>query len=379
MSAWHFPRKDFADYILDTLALGISSNIGLFAPRRKGKTAFLLNDLAPAAQERGYVPVYASLWQETNHPHRSLILALEEALESHSKRGAIVSLLSAKIRKTTISNDMLGKMELEFADDPKPATSEELIRIDVLLTQLEKAVGKKKILLLLDEAQHLATASQFEALTFALRTALDKRQGRVKGIFTGSSRHYMDLLFNKSASPMYNFVETIRFPELGTPFINWIANKTKNEFGVDVPTEQLAATFDRLDKSPFWMLRTVHRLLTIDPDLETAEAMVQELLIEAEGLPKIAEKMNQVDKIVFLSIVSGNSPYSEETLKSIEELTTNKPTTSTVQKALGRLKSANLISQAGRGDFLAEKPGLAAYLTKPDAKSELTGSDGPSM
>jgi len=48
-SPWHFPRKDFADRVMQSFVSGGSTALTLFAPRRTGKTQFLIHDLAPAA------------------------------------------------------------------------------------------------------------------------------------------------------------------------------------------------------------------------------------------------------------------------------------------------------------------------------------------
>jgi len=70
------------------------------------------------------------------------------------------------------------------------------LTLDSLLSQIEQSLGKKKkAMLLVDEIQHLATSKKFSSLTHALRTMIDKRQGNVKAIFTGSSRHYMNNFF----------------------------------------------------------------------------------------------------------------------------------------------------------------------------------------
>ena len=66
MNDWHFPRTTLAQHYLNLLDIGISSSFAIVAPRRKGKTLFILQDLAPEAQKAGYVPVYASLWQNIN-------------------------------------------------------------------------------------------------------------------------------------------------------------------------------------------------------------------------------------------------------------------------------------------------------------------------
>jgi hypothetical protein len=99
---------------------------------------------------------------------------LEETLASLSKRGAITRLLTTKISKTSVSNELLGKLEIEFAKDPQQAPSHDLIRMDKLVTELQKKAKKKTLLLMVDEIQHLATSDAFLPLTYALRTVLGK-------------------------------------------------------------------------------------------------------------------------------------------------------------------------------------------------------------
>jgi hypothetical protein len=89
MEEWHFPRTELAEHYLNLLALGISSSFAIIAPRRKGKTLFILQDLAPLAQKKKYIPVYASLWQNINAPHEGLIGALEEAIATLDKRATL--------------------------------------------------------------------------------------------------------------------------------------------------------------------------------------------------------------------------------------------------------------------------------------------------
>ena len=47
MEGWHYERGDLAQHYLDVLQLGVSSSFAIIAPRRKGKTLFILRDLAP--------------------------------------------------------------------------------------------------------------------------------------------------------------------------------------------------------------------------------------------------------------------------------------------------------------------------------------------
>ncbi|MFT6123855.1 MAG: putative AAA+ superfamily ATPase, partial [Oleiphilaceae bacterium] len=58
MTDWHFSRPDLVTKSLKLFKVGITSNIALIAPRRKGKTLFLLSDLALQAEAQGYIPIY---------------------------------------------------------------------------------------------------------------------------------------------------------------------------------------------------------------------------------------------------------------------------------------------------------------------------------
>ena len=193
MNDWHFSRPELAERLLKIFDVGINSNIALIAPRRKGKTLFLLSDLVPAAQSHGYIPIYASLWQNMDAPHEGLIAALEEVIASIASKSTIKRLFDAKIKKATVSNELLGKMDIEFSGAPQKALPDDLMKLDRLIGELVMLAKDKKVLLLVDEIQHLSTSASFNPLAHALRTALDKRQGEVKAVFTGSSRHYMNL------------------------------------------------------------------------------------------------------------------------------------------------------------------------------------------
>ena len=60
---WHFRRAGLAEQVLGTLAHGPAQALSLFAPRRAGKTEFLVQDLAPHAEAKGHLVIYASFWQ----------------------------------------------------------------------------------------------------------------------------------------------------------------------------------------------------------------------------------------------------------------------------------------------------------------------------
>jgi hypothetical protein len=365
MDEWHYPRTALADHYLNRLALGISSSFAIIAPRRKGKTLFMLQDLVPQAQKNKYLPVYASLWQNINAPHEGLITALEEALAAIDKRAILSRLLNFKISKASISNDLLGKLEIELADNPEKAGSTRLAYLEQLLNNLEAKAGNRTIILLIDEVQHLYTSKAFDPLTHSLRTMLDKRQGRVKSIFTGSSRHYMNLLLNEPQSPFYHFVEPIPFPDLDEKFIKFLRSKLANDHQITAPLAALNNAFVQFDHSPYWMMKLIVHMITEKVNVRKSLAYVLDLMEAAEGFEAISNNMKPIDRIVFLALSKGDNPFSRDLMARINEETNVKGVQSNIQRAIVRLSKTNLISQIRKGEYNIEKPGLTRYLEEP--------------
>lgn len=361
---WYYPRIELARKYLKVLDIGISSNLAIIAPRRKGKTLFVLNDISRLARKENYLPVYASLWQNINAPHEGLILAFEEALEALAKKTPFSRILNTKIQKAALGNELIGKIELEFADHPKIAENKDLILLDHLLTKLQNKAKDKTVLLLIDEVQHLATSCHFDPLTHALRTMLDKRLGKVKAIFTGSSRHYMNLLFNESQSPFYYFVETLPFPELGDEFIEFLWGNLHKKYGKSILKEALRRAFIAVNQSPYWMMKIISHMITFEETLDVSLNYVQQLMEVAEGFEQVSKKLNPIDKIIFLALLSGQSPFSKELLQKIDRETSVKGVYPNVQRSLKRLIEWNLVTQISKGEYKIEKPGFKEYITK---------------
>ncbi|MBB72771.1 MAG: hypothetical protein CMF50_10285 [Legionellales bacterium] len=366
MDSWYFPRLELADKYFKILELGISSNIAIIAPRRKGKTLFVLQDVSTLARKRNFIPVYASLWQNINAPHEGLILALEEAIAAMDKKISINRLLKTKIKKTSLGNELIGKVEVEFADNPQKPSNKDLILLDQLLSKLQEKAKNKTIILMIDEVQHLATSPHFNSLTHALRTMLDKRLGKVKAIFIGSSRHFMSLLFNESQSPFYHFVEMVPFPDLGEGFLDFIAVNLQERHNIAVSQKSLAQAFAAVDQSPYWMMKVVSHMVTFAGSLKESLGFVLQLIEAAEGFDSIKKKMKPIDYIVFDALSSEKSPFSKELLDKIERETKIRGIYSNVQRSLRRLIEQNLISQVEKGKYRIEKPGFKRYLTEQE-------------
>jgi len=362
MNDWHFARPEFSSKLLKIFEVGITSNIALIAPRRKGKTLFLLSDLVPEAQSLDYIPIYASLWQNMDSPHEGLIDALEEAIRSIANKSVLKRLFDAKIKKATVSNELLGKMDIEFSGAPQKASPDDLMKLDRLIGELVVLAENKTLLLLIDEIQHLSTNASFDPLAHALRTSLDKRQGKVKAVFTGSSRHYMNLLFNESKSPFYHFVDQVPFPDLGVEFIEFLRKKLHREYSLSYAISSLQQAFEDFDNSPYWMMKMISYLVTFENRLKEAVGYTMVLMEASQGFLELANSMKPIDMIVFAALCENKSPFSEEILKKIASETELKGIASNVQRSINRLKNSNIISQTVSRTYHVEKPGLRKFL-----------------
>ena len=138
---WHYPRTKDAKHFISNLDSGLSNRLILVAPRRKGKTEFLLFDLAPAAEKAGYQVVYASLWSNINAPQHGLIEALEMAVDAKRKNRSVTKrVLTTAIDKVKVDAMGVGA-ELEFSDQPTPVASDDTARIDRLIDTLAIVLG----------------------------------------------------------------------------------------------------------------------------------------------------------------------------------------------------------------------------------------------
>lgn len=181
---------------------------------------------------------------------------------------------------------------------------------------------------------------------------------------TGSSRHYMNLLFNESQSPFYHFSEPVPFPDLDSKFIEFLRAKLANEHGITVALQPLNRAFDHLDHSPYWMMKMIANMVTFKNGVEAAQHHILQIMEAAEGFEVIAKRMKPIDRIVFLALCERKNPFSKTLMAQIDQGTTIKGIPSNIQRSIQRLSEANQISQLHKGEYYIEKPGLKRYLSR---------------
>ncbi len=379
--SWHYPRMELAARYLDTLQAGLISSLVLFAPRRKGKTEFLLEDLLPLAEKQGYRTVYCSMWQNRSDPLAALLQALTQAARPHSLAEKLQDRLFRPLKKTSleINAGLLGQVKAEAEFNAKLATSQTALQSLPDLVDAVVAASKDKVLIALDEIQHLAKP-EFQELVAALRTTLDVRKKTVKTVFTGSSRNRLQMMFSQIKAPLFQFSQSTDFPDLDARFVAFIMESFRLATGRAVPLDEANAAFAALSLTPGLFHDAVERLMKIGGT--DILSVAQQVLVEsrdASGYVQRLLDMRPLDREVLRAVIARRPLYTDDTRRALalavgidgEPLTTRQ-----VQIALERLVTEQIIYQAGRGLYQIEDDQLAQWLrTDPG----LIGDDLPDL
>lgn len=366
---WHFPRNSLAEKYLDLLKIGITNRITLFAPRRMGKTVFLVYDLAPLARKRKYLPIYISMWEEANEPHKVIISNLEAAItELKSRQSTLRRLLTSTVQKLKIEGNLgLGKLttEVELPDNPKAPSSKDIAYINQLFRDLVELSNNRRPLLLLDEIQHLGTNKKFEALTYALRSALDIHSRHIDVVFTGSSRVGLRKLFADTKAPFYEFSDRIEFPRLEKDFIEFLSGVYRKLINQKLDVPKAWKIFKQIDYNPAYM-RSVIKIMILENNNNIIEVYRRVLAAIAEeyDYPKQWKALRPIDREIYIALSNGNAIYSERVMKDISKRAGTRVTKPMVQNSIRKLVRLQLITSDGHGTYLIETPGFAQWCTE---------------
>ena len=362
---WHYPRGDFARQTLETLGTGLIRRMALFAPRRKGKTWFLLGDLAPAAHRRHVIPVYASMWDSPDRPHEALIDALTRARDASRKRQGWTTYIG-HLKELTLAASPIRATFVPDVGAPQQADSKSLTALETLVRELlERSHGG--VLLMVDEAQHLATNPAFEPFLARLRTLLDTLEASGEGIgtiFTGSSRTDLSELFESPKAPFFRSATVVDLPELGEDYVNFVATKLAG-YGVKVSANSLRESYKRFDHSPYYMNEMAkYLMLRQAKTAKEAEIRVRSDIAANPLFASAWRDASELDRAVFGRIAAGDAVYSEGSRKLIAAQVGRAELSAwQVQASVKKLVRWGIVSKGpDRGSFRVEDSGFAVFL-----------------
>lgn len=362
---WHYHRPALAKIYLDTLNAGLVTSTTIFAPRRAGKTSFLLKDLTPAAETAGYTVAYVDLWQTKLSPGVSIVRALERALEPKNAVESFVAKLNTPIKKLKAKAEIAGAKlegEVELGDLSKKVQTEIALQIDNLIDQLCK---KKPVLLLIDEAQELAKTKEHEAVATALRTAITRNQNRLRVVFTGSSRTQLAHVFSNSNAPLYSTGSAIAdFPQLNRDFVEYIADRFKQSTGRTLPITLAWQAFINFQQQPEpFLVGIVDMVLNPAVTLEEAMKAVADKLAQTENHEGEWAALDATQKALVRMLAQDPSlkPFSKAVVLKLRTIIGVESLEAThVQRAMSKL--TNVVFKSPRDTYEFENEAFAQWV-----------------
>ncbi len=354
---WHYPRTKLAEQVINMFDTGLSSALVFFAPRRMGKTEFLLKDIKPLAEKIGWSVFYFSFLD-----------VYDDARTEFTKELEYFAIEKKLIPKPKALSNRISKLK---AGIKSVVTAEvELRKPQQLQADMKKIISnmaKHKILLLLDEIQVLADDAQNKPFVAALRTVLDIHKDSVKVIFTGSSREGLRRMFSEASAPFFHFGQNLPFPELEQSFVEHFAATFKLVSKRSLNTEELWLVFQKLQKIP-QLLRTLVERLVLHPTLTITAAMMQITteLSEDRKFIKTWGCASALNRLLLLELARDKeSFFSEESRNQFAvSLGINEVSVSQVQSALRSLQRDNLIGRhpEDRGGYFIEDPNFKNWI-----------------
>jgi hypothetical protein len=358
---WHYAREQAAAQVIATLGVGLISAASIIEPRRKGKTTFLLDDLVPAAQKAGYLPLYLNLAAATGDLESYLAATLRTAIDAQrGLLGRLRKLGRSPVRKLAgrgaVSAVELGA-ELHFAT---PADRGGLAEAFETIDRL-----KQPALLLLDEVHRLADEST-SAVAWSLRSLLDSRRATVKTVATSSSVASYEALVTGEKKAFNRWFTRIALEPLGEEFVRHLSRTVASHYPRHrISHEQTQDAFEKLGRSPKFV-RDYLSLRILDPNLahEPALALSQREASKESGHESRFETLTPLQRTLVVALAFGERAlFSEEARAAMgRALGADAPTKSVVQRALRTLAETGWVIRHERGAYLLTDELLVQWL-----------------
>lgn len=332
----YFLRTDYARMLVSSLKDGVSHAFTLFAPRRMGKTEFLLKDIKPLAEQSGFNVFYYSFMDGEN-PASDFQASLERFAVDIQSGGKAKSFIGS-----------ISKVDIAGFSIERQASTERSFRLSELIELI--AADNHPTLLLLDEVQELARIKNTEGLIKSLRTGLDKHKDQIKTIFTGSSTNGLRVMFNDNKAPFFHFAHSLDFPLLGQEFTDFLADKYEERTRKKIERGQLYQAFQAMQFTPLYMRSSIQDMI-LNPALsiEQATKVRIEQMHENSNYPGIWKSLTAIEKLLLQQIAQGNTAvYSDEIRRLIaEQAGLERISTSTIQGNIRKLERKELLTKSG--------------------------------
>lgn len=373
-----FSRPALASHIADDLTgdsfLSDADN-GLFlaAPRRTGKTDFLKHDLKPELENRGLLVMYVDLWSNKQRSPSDL-LADSIGLAFQNTLGVVAK----TVQKVALDTVTIGGA-LKF-DTSKIGKIDGLTLPQAL--QLLHKDSKKRVVLMIDEAQHALTSAEGENAMSALKSARDQMRtaagAQLLLVMSGSHEDKLSKLVNTPAAPFWGS-EVRPLNLLGEGFTRQMAQQIrahKPEF-LSLDDALLWQVFQAFGQRPQFFKEALKKALAASTDLPAFHAALLNAAQSKESSDFAAfdvqfKALKLEERIVLWRLLDLGADFRASdaaALKFYETQLSKKITPVQVQRMLEKMRDLDspLVWKSARGDYSLYDTALAAWYTQHQA------------
>lgn len=358
---WHYPRTRAAEQIVQTLDVGLVSAVAIIEPRRRGKTTFLQDDLAPVASRRGYLCIYVNLAATTGDVEGLIVSTIVAALaDAGGLMRRLRSAGSTRIKKVSAKGNVAsGDIGGEVEFDPAKSAGQ--------LTEAFSELGKlnRPVLFLLDEVHRLADDS-VSATAWSLRSLLDSKRQLMKVVATSSSAASYEVLITGEKKAFNRWFTRVPLAPLADAFVAHLASITTQHFPTHrISQDEIAQAFSELGKSPKF-IRDYLNVRILNPTVPANAALRQAVAEAAQecGYEDEFTRLVPLQKTILVALVAGQKElFSEGALKAFGSVLTGEPVSKPLmQRSLKSLADKGWIIKQTRGDYLLSDELFAQWL-----------------
>lgn len=357
------------------LKVGLQSGVFLSGIRRVGKTTFLRQDLIPALQAEGALPIYVDLWADKLRAPSSLVH--EAVAKTIKELETPDSRILAALRRVNGLDVGVGPLKLGIKLD-KPGAPGNATLADVF-AELVRLV-KTNVVVIVDEVQHAVGSEDGMNMLHALKAARDRintdpdMPGKFIFLGTGSHKSLVTDMATRRSHPFAG-ATAVSFRVLGQEFVAWrLEEITRHEPLAVLPSLAVAVQgFTAMGNRPEELGKALVELQrqfspTHGPTIDQLYLSICQTRASAAAEVEIAtiEGFGLLGSAIFSRIAHGRSSglFSSDALTDYAQKTGVSVDVPQVQNTADKMIAANLIMRMGHGVYDVSDPFVKdAWLT----------------
>lgn len=257
--------------------------------------------------------------------------------------------------KLTIS--LLGqKLEISSSQTPEGSISELLVGLNSVAENL-----KKRVVICFDEFQQVGMLKEHNSIEASIRHAAES-SSYVTYVFSGSSRHLLNVMFNSKSRPLYHLCDLLKLTRIDeATYFQILLQRASAKWGRRVEQNAIKEIL-LLTKCHSFYVNALCRILWAMPLSPTVQDVQREWLSYIEGKSSwISQDVssftpNQRNVIAAIAYSHTLEPYSHEFSKKVAILPAS------IRKSIDFLMREDYIYRDDTGIYKVLDPAMEFYL-----------------